>query len=267
MTQQTSLKIEGSRVTLGAGKSVHVVDIGQGEPLVYFPGNRSGFEEMYRVLPALTKHHRFVSVDPPGAATAEWPDEPFDFFDDLPGVYNAVLDPMKLGPHIAVGHSMGGMYAFHHARQHPEDVRGLILLEGFTTLEIHMATASPKGGPVNLDPQETKAFRSRMAEHQKWAADRPAFADGFWFSQHQHDARPWVAELDIPILTIIGEFGRSLPSRKRDWQKRLGMDNVKDFEVMLLPDCSHWPMLDHPQAVTRAILEFAAHVRADTRPA
>ena len=274
-------------VDLGPGRRVHCVDMGDGPAVVFFPGNGCSVEDMAPLMPRIAERYRFVGIDPPGRVPTEWPDEPFSFLDDLPPVIDRALTEvflphrpasrsalrpaarpadgaktlLKVGPHVAMGHSMGGMLALQHANRHRGQVRGLVLFEGFVTLKIHSANAAPKGfRSIRMAPETEKAFLQRQAANQYWLESHPKFKESFWASQQAHDARPWVAELNIPILVFIGENGQKLPPDLDSWRKALGMDRVKDLTIVPVPHAGHWMMLDDPKLVGDALMPFLARV-------
>ena len=245
----------------GPGRRVHCVVAGSGPDVVYFPGNGCSVEDMHLLIDRIAGEYRFVGIDPPGREPTEWPDEAFSFSDDLPRVIDRALDELGVGPHVALGHSMGGMYALQHANRHRGRVRALALFEGFVTLPIHYANAAPDGfRPFRMGPEVAEAFERRHAANLKWEADRPRFKAAFWPSQQAHDARPWVAELDIPILVFIGENGQELPAGLDGWRRRLGMDRVRDLTVEVIPNAGHWMMLDDPERVGEALMQFLRRV-------
>lgn len=245
----------------GPGRRIHYVDEGAGRDLVYFPANGGSVEDLHLLIDRLAARWRFVGVDAPGREPTEWPDEAFSFFDDLPGVYDRALAALHVGEHVAMGHSMGGMYALQHANRHRGRVRGLVLLEGFVTLPIHYATAAPDGFRSHrMAPDVAEAWARRRAANLKWEADRPSFEATFWPSQQPHDARPWVAGLGIPILVFIGENGQALPADPDGWRRQLGMEGVEDLTVEVIPNAGHWMMLDDPDAVFERLTRWLARV-------
>jgi len=169
-------------------------------------------------------------------------------------VVDRTLDAIGVGPHVAMGHSMGGMLALQHANRHRDRVRGLVLFEGFVTLAIHRATAAPDGfAPIRMAPEIEAAWQRRRKANTAWIEAHPVFGETFWASQQAHDARPWVADLDVPILVFIGGHGQALPDDKDAWRKRLGMEGVRDLTVSVIPNAGHWMMLDDPDAVVEAL--------------
>jgi len=248
-------------VDFGAGRRVHCLTAGHGPDVVYFPGNGCSVEDMHTLIPRIAERYRFVGLDGPGRAPTEWPDEEFSFFDNLPPVYDRCLNELGVGRHVAMGHSMGGMYALQHANRHRDTVRALVLYEGFTTLPIHYRLCAPNGMRTRRAAWEVGVeFARRHAANLYWLETHPRFQQSFWLSQHFHDARPWVAGLDVPILMFIGENGQALPSTPDEWRRQLGMDGVRDLTVEVIPNAGHWMMLDDPERVGDALMRFLTRV-------
>jgi len=255
----------------GPGRRLHAIVAGPAgarqrastPDLVYFPGNSCSAEDMHLLIPRLAARWRFLGIDGPGREPVVWPDEEFDFFADMPRVMDWALARLGVGPHVAMGHSMGGMYALQHAHRHRDQVRALVLFEGFTTLPIHYKTAAPNGfRPVRMKYNVAIEFVKRLAANRYWEEARPRFKHTFWLSQHFHDARSWVAELGIPILVFIGDLGQSLPKMPAAWHRQLGMEGVKDLTVEVIPNAGHMMMLDDPRRVGDALMRFLRRVAA-----
>ncbi len=252
MTQTRDVSID-----LGPGRRVHCVETGEGPAVVFFPGNGCSVEDMAPLIPRIGSRFRFVGIDPPGRQPTDWPDEEFDFLKDLPPLIDRVLAEMRVAPHVAMGHSMGGMLALQHANRNRHAVKGLVLFEGFVTLKIHAANAAPNGlRPIRMSPDIAEAFRRRQAANQYWLETHPRFRKSFWASQQAHDARPWVGGLNLPILVFIGENGQCLPSDLQAWRNALGMEAVADLAVVAVPRSGHWMMLDDPEAVGEVLMPF-----------
>jgi len=112
-----------------------------------------------------------------------------------------------------------------------------------------------------MSPEVAENYRTRREANQAWEETRPAFKQSFWPSQQPHDARPWVGDLAIPALVFIGENGQQLPDSPDGWRTRLGMDTVEDLTVEVIPNAGHWMMLDDPERVGDALMDFLRRVR------
>lgn len=272
-----SLRLSVHELNVAPGKRVHWWESrpadADGTTFVFLPGNGCSSLDVGPLALALAQHVRVVGIDPPGREPTLWPDEPFDFVDDLPPLIERLLDAARVGPCILVGHSMGAMLAFHVARfrnrNHPQTVRGLITMEGFVSMEVHARVVSPKGfRAVRFAPTLRAGWEERMAGDKAWLDARPTFAASFWESQKsRHDARAWVASLDLPILLVVGDLGQPMPPAKdlAAWRHHAGLDDLHDLDLCLVPRAGHWPMLDDPPAVIAATERWLARFTPSRR--
>ena len=250
-------------IELGPGRRVHVLSGGaNADPaVVLLPGNVCSVGDFEWLMPALAARHRVFAVDVPGREPTVWPDEPFDFVDDLPGVLDAVLEACGIGQRILIGHSMGGMLALQHAHRAGDRVRGIVLLEGFPTLEIHGRTVAPDSArPLGMAADVEARWRARRTANLAWAAAHLRFDATFWPSQRHHDARPWVADLGVPIQLLIADRGQPIPRDRHALAAHVGMATVADLSIELIPDAGHWLMLDQPDVVNEKVLAFVDRV-------
>ncbi|MFT3879606.1 MAG: alpha/beta fold hydrolase [Gemmatales bacterium] len=104
--------------------------IGTGEPLLLIAGFACDHTIWAKVVPALARLYRVISIDNRGmgqSPASKTPASVRDMAEDAAGVLKA----LGLGPVHVAGHSMGGMIAQELALAHPELVRSLSLLASF----------------------------------------------------------------------------------------------------------------------------------------
>jgi pimeloyl-ACP methyl ester carboxylesterase len=124
----------GRFVTLGTGARVHVVEAGDGVPVVHLHGNNTSALSHLMLLEHASAV-RSYAVDRPGMGLSDpgrftrgtFRDFAVRFVDDL-------LDALGLDDAVLVGASGGGVYATWYALEHPRRVRGLALLGSVPTL-------------------------------------------------------------------------------------------------------------------------------------
>ena len=118
------------------GYSMHLFCTGQGSPtIVLDSGLGDDFTAWYNVQPALSKVTRVCSYDRAG----------FGWSQSRPAVQDANAISSQLHqlisvaglqrPLILVGHSIAGLYLRSYAAHYPEDLAGLIFLDGATPLQ------------------------------------------------------------------------------------------------------------------------------------
>ena len=112
-----------------AGQELHVVDRGNGDPVVFlhaFPFNAAMWEYQYAALEA---DHRVIGIDLPGFGSSPAPANPkaasMDSWADL---VVGVFDELGLDQPTVVAASMGGYLAFAMVRRHLDKVGPLVLV-------------------------------------------------------------------------------------------------------------------------------------------
>lgn len=130
---------DGSRLAYGVGAThrmvhagglrFHVVEAGDGPPVVLMAGFPQSCYAWRRVLPILAQHHTVYAVDLPGQGDS---DKPNDGYDTATAAKRLRLLVQELGleRYILVGHDIGGWIGYAYAHQFQSEMRGLVLLDG-----------------------------------------------------------------------------------------------------------------------------------------
>ena len=120
--------VRGRHVEVGAGDRVHLLEKGDGPPVVLLhgTGNSAGF-----LLPLLHELHgvRAIAPDLPGVGLSDPVDLPADRYRETAVAWlDGLLDTLELDATTLVGHSGGGVWALWYALAHPGRVRRLVLI-------------------------------------------------------------------------------------------------------------------------------------------
>ena len=120
--------VRGRPVEVGAGGRVHLLEKGEGPPVVLLhgTGNAAGF-----LLPLLHELHgvRAIAPDLPGVGLSDPIELPADRYRETAVAWlDRLLDTLGLDATTLVGHSGGGVWALWYALAHPDRVRRLVLI-------------------------------------------------------------------------------------------------------------------------------------------
>jgi pimeloyl-ACP methyl ester carboxylesterase len=108
---------------------IHVLDIGTGPPLVLIHGDfNDGLGAWSRQIASLTDKHRLMVIDRRGHGASPKEPRPYTIQDDASDILTAIDRSGHERFHLA-GHSYGGLVAIEIARQAPERVMTLQLIE------------------------------------------------------------------------------------------------------------------------------------------
>jgi pimeloyl-ACP methyl ester carboxylesterase len=115
-------------MSLRSGSRVHVVETGDGPPVLLLHGSGTSSVSLLPVLERLGAA-RAIAVDRPGFGLSESAPVPRERFREAAVEFvGEVLDALGVERPVLAGNSMGGTWALWYALARPERVRGLVLL-------------------------------------------------------------------------------------------------------------------------------------------
>ena len=133
-----------------------------GAPVVLLHGVTDSWRSFEHVLPHLPPSIRAIAMTQRGHGNASRPAS--YHYGEMAADVVALLDALRIRSAVIVGHSMGGQVALRVALDHPERVRGLVLLATFHTLRGHEAVQALWDGGIGtmrdpIDPEFVRAFQ------------------------------------------------------------------------------------------------------------
>jgi pimeloyl-ACP methyl ester carboxylesterase len=269
------------------GGRIHVVERGQGPPLVLLHGILLSSALWVHQLRDLADHHRVIAVDlrghgqslpgPAGSGTRV-----------MAADVGAVLETLGVEHAVVVGHSMGGMVALQLAVDLPVEQRrrrvaGIVLasttagpfasLPGFTGLvrvtgpvTARAVLLGERWGAKALPSRDLRWWLVRLG----FGADAPAVQVRFVEAMHRGTPSRTLAELipslaafdlsarlgslDLPVLVVVGSHDRITPPRL---SRRLA-GALPEAQLVELARCGHMPMLERRHEFSRLVDEFSA---------
>lgn len=196
---------------------------------------------------------------------------------------DTILNALNLDAVALVGLSMGGAVAVDYALRYPKRVEKLVLVSPFglhTRLPLHKFLYLYFNIPL-LDEMTWGAFRHmrwmlkpslRYILHNKrvltpalleqtWQLSRASASTNTFFSWLKNEVT-WrgmrtsyldrLHELDMPVLLVHGEKDRLVPVEYAHQAHR----RIPNSELIVLPDCGHWPQREYAPAFHRALFDF-----------
>jgi len=120
---------DADRLTID-GRTVHVEQRGEGEPLLLLHGFGESTYSWRKVVPALSEHYRTIAIDFYGFGYTERPKDRAAYSrDGQLRLILGVLDALGIESAHVAGHSYGGAMSLALAAHHPDRVRSLILID------------------------------------------------------------------------------------------------------------------------------------------
>lgn len=115
------------------GVRLHYVERGSGTPVVLLHGNGTRAEDFRGsgVLDRLAADHRVIAFDRPGYGFSERPKDWTWTPERQADLFIRAFEGLGIERPVVVGHSWGTLVALALALDHPQRVRGLVLLAGY----------------------------------------------------------------------------------------------------------------------------------------
>lgn len=276
----TSKVAETSTVAVPGG-SLHVVDEGQGPPIVLIHAGVADLRAWNDVVPPLVDAgHRVIRYDLRGFGQSTTEDVEFSHQADV----RAVLDAAGVGKAVLVGNSKGGSIAYDTAIESPDRVVAVVGvaggLGGFDggetpeekpVIEAYEAVDSAEpfdaealtefetkvwgAGPLQPLERISPQLRARLFE-MNLPLNQPSRVAG---QQVRLDPPAFerLAELRCPVLAVAGTLDFSdcvVTARHLE-------ANAPDARALIWDDVAHMIGMEQPDRLAGAIAEFVAPLR------
>lgn len=257
---------------------------GSGEPLLLIPGFACDHLIWSKVVPALSAQYRVVVFDNRGLGRTIGATESIDTMTigQLAQDAAALLRALGLGPAHVAGHSMGGMIAQELALAHPERLRSLMLLSSCAHLDARGRAIIESWGdlPKRLDPETstrlilpwmyTNAFYAVPGALEEviskiMANPYPPTAEAIYAQSRAAsaaDTTDRLNRLSCPTLVLVGTEDILLPLA---YSEQLA-SSIATAELVVLKNTGHGLLIESPDAVAAALLEFLRKQRSRSEP-
>lgn len=275
----------GGRFVEVDGVRLHYLEMGTGTPVVLLHGN-GVFAEDFRssgVLDRLAARHRVVAFDRPGFGFSERPRGRMWTPRAQARLLSAAFERLGIEHPVVVAHSWGTLVALALGLDHPDRVRGLLLLSGYyyPTLRPDVLLFAPPAIPVlgavmryTVSPLIGKLLAPSLLRQMFAPAPVPSrFGAAVPTSLM---LRPWqlrasaeeaafmipaaaslrrrYRELRVPLRLIAGADDRVAPAERHS--ARLHRD-VPGADLRVIPGLGHMVHYFAPDAVAEAVEALA----------
>jgi 3-oxoadipate enol-lactonase len=198
----------------------------------------------------------------------------------------SVLDAEGLTGAVALGHSMGCQVALELWHARPDLVRALVLVTGPYGSPLHTFYGSKLGAllfpfayagipllprPVQLNvlralklpiampvarliralgPDTPDAGMTRYFDH--FSRADPMVVMKIARGMHEHDAGPWLHEVDVPVQILVGAIDTFTPPEVGEAM----LTALPDAELCTIEDGTHGALIEFPMEIHDAIADF-----------
>lgn len=255
---------------------ISVVSIGSGDPVVLIPGLASPRAVWEGIAPELARGHRVLLVqvngfggDDPGANAGEG---------ILPGIVadlSRYLAENRIERPAVIGHSMGGLVGMMLARDHPDQVGRLMIVDALPFFGVLMGPgatvdavrpiaanmrATMRSAPAGQSaPPNMSNNAAGQAQVAAWtnAADRAASSQAL-YEDFVTDLRPDLAAIGRVPITVVYAVPNAAMAEMAHNLYRTAYAADEDARLVPIEDSYHFIMLDQPQRFAEAVRAFVA---------
>ena len=256
------------------GNMIHYVDEGQGIPVLMIHGFGGSHYNFQKLSELMKDKYRVIRVDLPGFGLSDFPKDEQDYATMYRSFVADFVNRLEIDSVYVMGNSMGGGIAWLYTLDHPEKVKGLVLLDAFgydaevIRKEVlrgeRLSFLSPflkKGLPITI---------SRKTQLQCYEDDSMVNDDvvnrsnRFWNAEGNIDAflslasysnfptEENIKKILTPTLIVWGKQDAIIPAEHATHFHQ----DIKNSTVVLLDHCGHVPMAEKPDCVLQAFVSF-----------
>jgi pimeloyl-ACP methyl ester carboxylesterase len=116
-----------------SGHNMHIFRKGTGSPSVVFTvgsGTPSSYTDYYFIQEEISKYTRTITYDRPGYGWSEPTNIPRTIEEQVKDLHKLLVKAGEKPPYILVGHSLSSLEVIHYAQVFPEEVSGIVLIDG-----------------------------------------------------------------------------------------------------------------------------------------
>ncbi len=209
-------------------------------------------------IPDLARNYRVVTLDLPGHGDSPTKRERWTL-QAVTEEIAAVVKELKLDKFIVVGHSMGGPLSLLLAAMMPGNVKGIVCVdtlhnvefdfksEDYNMTEETFAKSLREFIPLMLHPESDKNLASWLVDQSLKTNRKVALSLLEDFDRADFAAMMSNAKVPIGCVNAV-PYNEMSPKTEVDINRKYG-----DFEVILMKNVGHYPMLERPEEFTELL--------------
>ncbi|MGH7708474.1 MAG: alpha/beta fold hydrolase [Vulcanimicrobiaceae bacterium] len=248
--------------------------------LIFIPGLGSGAWSWAEQISHFSKGDTVYALTLAGFDGTAFVPEP-DLFASFSKDFWSFVAGQHLAHPVVIGHSLGGTLAIALAEQHPDELGGIVALEGLPVFPaVAQSTAAQRtklaqqaAGQIsglthaqflateaqNMQSEGTLNSDLVPASAALEATSDPKAVAAWLVADLDADLRPQLSAISIPFLELA-PYAPPAPFtqvQKVDFYQSL-VQGAPHVTVEPIPNARHFAMLDQPQAVDDALAQFLA---------
>jgi pimeloyl-ACP methyl ester carboxylesterase len=255
---------EASGVTLKAsaggfadvlGVKLHYEITGDGPALLLLHGGLSSSVDFQKNVPEFSKSYKVIAVDRRGHGKSYDNSDPFSYA-AMAEEMKAVLDFLGVDSAFVLGWSDGGVVGYHLASKYPAVVRKLIAIGANCQVD-GMTQEAVEWTKTRLNQENLSEDYPEVVDNYKARNPRPENLGNFLAKTRALWLRdPYIESDDLmkiqaPVLFVIGDRDDIRIEHVLEMRAL-----VKNSQLCIVPNATHFLLSEKPEIVNPIILEF-----------
>jgi pimeloyl-ACP methyl ester carboxylesterase len=238
------------------GTGIHHETHGLGAPILLTHGFGATCRMWDEQIEEFTDRYRLILWDLPGHGESPAPKRgatPEKLVKDM----LAILDAQEAARAVLVGLGVGGTLALRFWRANPERVRGLVLIGTLPGLrsgiarEIWNGQVEALAAALERDGMDALEGGTEVDPRSHGSPPGLAAAARALLTQRDDGALPWLAEIDVPVLIVVGSEDRPNLSAAHFMAR-----TIPNAREVVITRANHAANVHKPDAVNAAIRDF-----------
>lgn len=243
--------LPGAKVAPVDGRPLEYVARSGSAPVIVFENGLGGHMEWWqKVLPALDADRAYFAYNRPGYGRSEPARTPRDGAHVVEELRAALSQLGLPPPYVLVGHSLGGLYMQLFARQHPQDVAALVLVDSTHPRQLEGAGA-----------MEKQSFWVRGLVGALVTGVARQELDQLNATGEQVLALPAPPTVPVVVLSASGPLKDTSELANFANEKRRDVARLYPGSRQVWVDSGHAIPLERPDAIAQALRDVLAPVR------
>jgi pimeloyl-ACP methyl ester carboxylesterase len=231
------------------GIQMYYAVFGAGDPILLIHGGLGHADIWANQVLEMSKTHKVIVADSRGHGRSTRTEEPYGY-DLMASDYLALLDFLKVDKTALIGWSDGGIIGIDIAMTHPGRL---------TRLYAQAANVTVDGVDPGVATDPTfGAYIKRMGEDYRKMSKTPDQYDAFVKQiSHMWETQPnWskeqLAKITTPSAIVAGDHDEAIKREHTEYMASV----IPGAKLIILPNASHFAMLQAPDEYTKSALEF-----------
>ncbi len=259
---------DSATIQLMNGHGLAYDTAGEGVPLVFIHQVATDRRLWHHQQGSFSRRYRLITVDVMGHGEVSWPPEELSL-ERAAGHVRGLLESLKAGPAFMIGVSMGSAIAMRIALDHPQLVRGLILVSpwshtsGHTRSLVDRLFRLAEAGDMSVHTDlflryviPTAYFEHHSPKVERLRAlvmeqDAKAVAHT-WAACMASDLSGYLSDILTPSLVIAGLHDLFTPP----YLARAVAESLAKVELEVWEETGHFPFFEDPMRFNRRLETF-----------